>query len=120
MLTFQVDHYFSAENLKDDKFLLKKLRGHENHAIPFDVIHGFKKMRVYQPESAVIEAVKHCKLVDVYESEGKWFIKRKEAYIIVDPTTGASVTKKKVKLTRCVMLAISINSSTVQSEADRI
>lgn len=55
-------------------------------------------MRVYQPESAVIEAVKKCKLVDVFEKEGKWFIKRKEPFIIVDPATGASVTKKKVTI----------------------
>jgi len=102
LLTFQVDHYFSDENLKDDRVLMKKLRGHENHAIPFDVIHGFKRMRVYQPEIAVIEAVKHCKLVNIYENEGTWFIKRKEPYMIVGPTTGASVTKKKVKLVRIV------------------
>lgn len=94
-----MDHYFSAENLKDDKFLLEKLRGHENNAIELSIIHGFKKMRGYQPESAVIEAIKHCKLVDIFEEEGEWLIKRKEPYIIVDPTTGASVTKKKVKLT---------------------
>jgi len=93
-----VDHYFSAENLKDDRFLLKKLRGHENNAIPFDVIHGFKKMRVYQPVGAVIKAVKKCKLAEVFQNEGKWFIKRKEPFIIVDPTTGASVTKKKVTI----------------------
>lgn len=79
-------------------------------------------MRVYQPERAVIEAVKKCKLVNVFETEGKWFIKRKEPFIIVDPTTGASVTKKKVTTIIYSMLAIDTNPCTVQvqSKADRI
>ncbi|KAL6719876.1 hypothetical protein ACLMJK_001797 [Lecanora helva] len=72
----QVEFYFSDSNLLQDKFLFTKVEGHENVPIPISLIHSFKRMRHFQPLSAVIDALKESTTLDVVEDDTA--IKRKE------------------------------------------
>jgi len=54
----QVEFYFSDSNLPIDKYLLEETGGPENKPFPLKTIHNFKRMRHFQPFSAVVEAVK--------------------------------------------------------------
>ncbi|KAI4216116.1 MAG: hypothetical protein LQ351_001615 [Letrouitia transgressa] len=72
----QVEFYFSDSNLLQDQFLFNKINGHENLPIDIDVIHSFKRMRHFQPRSAVIEALKGSQKLNLVEGE-KATIQRK-------------------------------------------
>jgi len=76
----QIDYYFSDENLATDRFLLGKMRGAKNKPVPIGTLHAFKKMRHYQPFSAVVDAAKDCKNVSVIREGGKWCAQRKEPF----------------------------------------
>ncbi|KAL8782942.1 MAG: hypothetical protein Q9213_004998 [Squamulea squamosa] len=61
----QVEFYFSDSNLLQDKFLFKQVQGHDNLPVPISTIHSFKRMRHFQPYSAVVEALKDSTTLDV-------------------------------------------------------
>ncbi|KAK2750371.1 hypothetical protein FQN57_003851 [Myotisia sp. PD_48] len=54
----QVEFYFSDSNLPMDKFLLSKVGGSENRPVELSLLHSFKRMRRFQPFSAVVDALK--------------------------------------------------------------
>lgn len=74
-LSSQVEFYFSDSNLPNDKFLMKLTGGHENNAVPLDTICTFKRMRRFEPRSAVVSALKESEMVEVVEDDTA--IKRK-------------------------------------------
>lgn len=41
-----------------DKFLLSKVGGSENRSVELSILHSFKRMRRFQPFSAIVEALK--------------------------------------------------------------
>ena len=59
-----------------DKFLFTKTEGHENVPVPIDVVHSFKRMRHFQPRSAVVAALKDSKVLNLVNDEND--IQRKE------------------------------------------
>ncbi|KAL9576847.1 MAG: hypothetical protein Q9212_006770 [Teloschistes hypoglaucus] len=72
----QVEFYFSDSNLYQDAFLFEKVQGHDNKPVPISVVHSFKRMRHFQPFSAVVEALKEsATLVVVNEDQ----VQRKNA-----------------------------------------
>ncbi|CAL8575870.1 hypothetical protein XPA_001770 [Xanthoria parietina] len=72
----QVEFYFSDSNLLQDKFLFQQVQGHDNLPIPVSTIHSFKRMRHFQPYSAVVEALKDSATLNVV---GDDLIQRKTA-----------------------------------------
>ncbi|KAK2748083.1 hypothetical protein FQN55_004634 [Onygenales sp. PD_40] len=61
----QVEFYFSDSNLPMDKFLLSKVGGSENRPVELSILHSFKRMRRFQPFSAVVEALKYSELLEL-------------------------------------------------------
>ncbi|KAL8762122.1 MAG: hypothetical protein Q9184_001838 [Pyrenodesmia sp. 2 TL-2023] len=61
----QVEFYFSDSNLLQDNFLYKQVQGHDNLPIPISTIHSFKRMRHFQPFSAIVDALKESKTLNV-------------------------------------------------------
>lgn len=54
--------------------------GSENKPIPISTIHSFKRMRTFQPYSAVVAALRDSKVLEVSGEEGSELIKRKTPY----------------------------------------
>ncbi|KAI9780404.1 MAG: hypothetical protein M1816_002862 [Peltula sp. TS41687] len=69
----QVEFYFSDSNLPWDKFLMEKVGGISNHPIDIKLIHNFKRMRHFQPYTAVVAALKDSQILEVTENEQKGF-----------------------------------------------
>ena len=65
----QVEFYFSDSNLPTDKFLFDTVGGSENKAVPIKTIHNFKRMRRFQPFSAVVAALKESSTLNVVEDD---------------------------------------------------
>lgn len=65
----QVEFYFSDSNLPVDKYLLQLTGGHENKPFPLKSIHSFKRMRHFQPFSALVEAVKGSDFLEVNDQD---------------------------------------------------
>lgn len=65
----QVEFYFSDANVVRDKFLFNQIGGSENRSIPISVIHSFKRMRRFQPLSAVIAALKESEVLEVVKED---------------------------------------------------
>ncbi|PLB43602.1 RNA-binding La domain protein [Aspergillus steynii IBT 23096] len=65
----QVEFYFSDSNLPMDKFLLGKVGGSSNHSVPLELLHSFKRMRRFQPFSAIVEALKSSETLELTEKE---------------------------------------------------
>lgn len=65
----QVEFYFSESNLPIDKFLLEETGGPENKPFPLKTLHTFKRMRHFQPFSAVVEAVKGSDFLEVNDND---------------------------------------------------
>lgn len=65
----QVEFYFSDSNLPIDRFLLEETGGPENKPFPLRTIHQFKRMRHFQPFSAVVDAVKGSDFLVVNDKE---------------------------------------------------
>ena len=61
----QVEFYFSDSNLPIDAYLLDHTGGYRNKPVELKVIHNFKRMRHFQPFSAVVDAVKESKFLDL-------------------------------------------------------
>ncbi|KAK5242475.1 hypothetical protein LTR16_008489, partial [Cryomyces antarcticus] len=80
----QVEFYFSDSNLPLDKFLFDQVGGSKNKPLPIKVIHSFKRMRHFQPYSAVVAALKDSTFLDVTEDEE---IKRKVPLVDVSDDT---------------------------------
>ncbi|KAI9045025.1 tRNA maturation protein LHP1 [Aspergillus affinis] len=65
----QVEFYFSDSNLPMDKFLLGKVGGSSNHAVPLELLHSFKRMRRFQPFSAIVEALKTSETLELTDKD---------------------------------------------------
>jgi lupus La protein len=65
----QVEFYFSDSNLPIDRFLLEETGGPANKPFPLKTIHNFKRMRHFQPFSAVVEAVKGSTFLEVNDKD---------------------------------------------------
>ena len=65
----QVEFYFSDSNLPIDAHLLKLSGGKENNPVPLKTIHDFKRMRHFQPYSAVRDAVAASKFLNLSEDD---------------------------------------------------
>lgn len=71
----QVEFYFSDSNLPLDKFMFNKVGGTENNAVELETICSFKRMRHFQPRSAIVAALKESSMLEVVEDDTK--VKRK-------------------------------------------
>lgn len=69
MRTLQVEFYFSDSNLPMDKFLLSLVGGSTNNAVPLATLHSFKRMRRFQPFSAVVEALKSSEPLELTDND---------------------------------------------------
>ncbi|OOG00844.1 hypothetical protein ASPCADRAFT_202666 [Aspergillus carbonarius ITEM 5010] len=65
----QVEFYFSDSNLPMDKFLFSKVGGSANRAVPLELLHSFKRMRRFQPFTAVVEALKSSEVLELTEND---------------------------------------------------
>ncbi|KAF7590599.1 hypothetical protein BBP40_002636 [Aspergillus hancockii] len=65
----QVEFYFSDSNLPMDKFLLSKVGGSQNRPVPLELLHSFKRMRRFQPFSAIVEALKSSELLELTDND---------------------------------------------------
>ncbi|KAL9004321.1 MAG: hypothetical protein Q9188_002863 [Gyalolechia gomerana] len=65
----KVEFYFSDSNLLQDQFLFNKVQGHDNLPVPISVIHSFKRMRHFQPFSAIVDALKESTTLNVVGDE---------------------------------------------------
>ncbi|KAF1811857.1 hypothetical protein P152DRAFT_459334 [Eremomyces bilateralis CBS 781.70] len=65
----QVEFYFSDSNLPMDNFLFGQVGGSENKPVAIKVVHSFKRMRRFQPFSAVVAALKDSEILEVTENE---------------------------------------------------
>lgn len=65
----QVEFYFSDSNLPMDKFLLSKVGGSENRPVPLTLIHSFKRMRRFQPFSAIVEALRSSETLELTDND---------------------------------------------------
>ena len=65
----QVEFYFSDSNLPIDRFLLESTGGPANKPFPLKTIHNFKRMRHFQPFSAIVDAVKQSAVLEVNDQD---------------------------------------------------
>ena len=66
----QVEFYFSTHNLVTDEHLFKELDGPNNRPVSIKHIADFKRMRRFQPYSAIVAALRESKdLVVVDDGE---------------------------------------------------
>lgn len=65
----QVEFYFSDSNLPIDAYLLGLSEGSENKPVPLKTIHSFKRMRHFQPFSAVRDAVKQSRFLQLDDED---------------------------------------------------
>ncbi|GFF26657.1 la protein homolog [Aspergillus lentulus] len=65
----QVEFYFSDSNLPMDKFLLSKVGGSSNRPVPLELLHSFKRMRRFQPFSAIVEALKSSETLELTDND---------------------------------------------------
>ena len=52
-----------------DKFLLSQVGGSTNRPVPLSLLHSFKRMRRFQPFSAVVEALKSSRTVQLTDND---------------------------------------------------
>ncbi|MCJ1474507.1 hypothetical protein MMC13_003165 [Lambiella insularis] len=64
-----VEFYFSDSNLHLDEFLYSKVDGHKNNPIPLSIIHAFKRMRHFQPYSAIVAALKESTVLNLVDND---------------------------------------------------
>ncbi|KAF5718121.1 hypothetical protein FMUND_5413 [Fusarium mundagurra] len=76
----QVEFYFGDWNFPQDKFMWESCGGSENKPMKVKTIHSFKRMRTFQPYSAVIAALKDSKFLELSGEEGEEVVKRKTPY----------------------------------------
>ncbi|KAK0715800.1 hypothetical protein B0H67DRAFT_250815 [Lasiosphaeris hirsuta] len=78
----QVEFYFNDSNLPADKFMWEQTGGVENKPVLIKTICAFKRMRNFQPYSAVVAALKDSRSLEVSGEEGEELVRRKKAYVI--------------------------------------
>ncbi|KAK4103675.1 hypothetical protein N658DRAFT_505338 [Parathielavia hyrcaniae] len=76
----QVEFYFGDSNLPVDKFMWEQTGGEDNKPMPLQTICNFKRMRQFQPYSAVVAALRESEFLDVAGDEGDETVRRKVAY----------------------------------------
>jgi lupus La protein len=76
----QVEFYFGDWNFPQDKFMWETCGGSENKPMAIEKIHSFKRMRCFQPYSAVVAALKESTVLEVSGEEGKEVVKRITPY----------------------------------------
>lgn len=54
-----------------DNFLLKKVGGSANNPVELSLLHSFKRMRRFQPFSAIVEAMKTSTVLDLVDNDTK-------------------------------------------------
>ncbi|KAL8631380.1 hypothetical protein Q9189_002890 [Teloschistes chrysophthalmus] len=59
----------SQEESSDPVAIRKQVQGHENKPVPISIIHSFKRMRHFQPFSAVVEALKESATLQVVNED---------------------------------------------------
>lgn len=69
LTSIQVEFYFSDSNLVNDKFLLSKVGGSANNSVSLELLHSFKRMRRFQPFSAIVEALKSSETLELTEND---------------------------------------------------
>ncbi|KAK6085860.1 La protein-like protein [Seiridium cupressi] len=89
----QIHFYFSDSNLPTDKFLSDLTGLAENKPVPLKTITSFKRMRRFQPYSAVVAAMKESKEMIVEGEEGEETIRRKKAF---DPSRRTKIDERSV------------------------
>jgi lupus La protein len=70
-LMVKVEFYFSDSNLPMDKFLLSKVGGSANHPVDLSMLHSFKRMRHFQPFSAIVEALRTSQTLELADNDTK-------------------------------------------------
>jgi len=76
----QVEFYFSDSNLPIDKFMWESTGGEANKPMPLKTICSFKRMRQFQPYSAVVAALRESNFLEISGPEGEEVVKRKVPY----------------------------------------
>ena len=89
----KVEFYFGDSNLPLDAHLWARVGGEENKPVPLSDICSFKRMRRFQPYSAVVAALKNSKQVVVEGEEGKETVRRKQPY---DPSKRQRVEDRSI------------------------
>ncbi|KAH6659630.1 hypothetical protein BKA67DRAFT_529773 [Truncatella angustata] len=89
----QIQFYFSDSNLPTDKFLSDLTGLAENKPVPLKTICSFKRMRRFQPYSAVVAAMKESKDLIVDGPEGEETLQRKKPF---DPTRRTKIDERSV------------------------
>ena len=64
-----MEFYFSDSNLHMDHFLFSKVEGHKNVPVPLSIVHSFKRMRHFQPYSAVVNALKESTVLNLVDDD---------------------------------------------------
>ncbi|KAL2120756.1 hypothetical protein VTJ04DRAFT_4783 [Mycothermus thermophilus] len=77
----QVEFYFSDSNLPTDKFMWESTGGEQNKPMSLKTICSFKRMRQFQPYSAVVAALKESNFLVVEGEEGNETVRRRKAYV---------------------------------------
>ena len=67
----QVEFYFCDSNLPADTYMLQLTGGSENNPVPIKKLHAFKRMRHFQPYSAVLAALEQSDKLVVNNPEGE-------------------------------------------------
>jgi lupus La protein len=75
----QVEFYFSDHNIIRDDYLFQQTGGADNNPIPIKTIHSFKRMRHFQPYSALVEALKESNFLEVVDGDQ---VKRKKPLVL--------------------------------------
>ncbi|KND90373.1 La protein [Tolypocladium ophioglossoides CBS 100239] len=76
----QVEFYFGDWNFPQDKFMWETCEGTSNKPMAIAKIHSFKRMRVFQPYSSVVAALRDSQFLEVSGEEGEEVVKRKVPY----------------------------------------
>lgn len=84
---YKVEFYFSTQNLSTDKHMFFEVDGPNNRPVSIKHLHTFKRMRRFQPYSAIVAALRDSdQLVVVDEGDfagaGKEAVQRKEPIAI--------------------------------------
>lgn len=100
---FKVEFYFSTQNLVTDEHLFLALGGPKNIPVTIKHIADFKRMRRFQPYSAIVDALRESKdlvVVDEgdYNGAGKEAVKRKEPLVVPKEESDATKTPSDVDL----------------------
>lgn len=54
-----------------DNFLLRKVGGSANNAVELELLHSFKRMRRFQPFSAIVDALKSSETLELVDNDTK-------------------------------------------------